>query len=128
MRFFNPETVHAPAPSYRHGAVHALSGRRLLVSGQVALKPDGTLVEGLEAQFDQCFANLVAVVRAGGMDVANIVKIVTFTTAPDAIAHFRAARARHFGDHVCAGTYLQVAGLARPEFLVEIEGEAVLGA
>jgi 2-iminobutanoate/2-iminopropanoate deaminase len=123
--FFNPPTIHAPAPSYRHGALHALAGRRLVISGQVAVRADGSIVEGLEAQFEQCFDNLLAVVEGGGMSVGNLVKIVTLVTVPDAIATFRAVRARKLGDHVCAATYIQVAGLARPELMVEIEGEAV---
>jgi 2-iminobutanoate/2-iminopropanoate deaminase len=123
--FFDPPTVHAPAPSYRHGAVHSLSGRRLIIAGQVAVRPDGSVVEGLEAQFEQCFDNLIAVIRAGGMEVDNLVKMVTLVTVPDAIATFRAVRERKLGSHVCAATYIQVAGLARRELLVEIEGEAV---
>jgi enamine deaminase RidA (YjgF/YER057c/UK114 family) len=34
-------------------------------------------------------------------------------------------RDQMLGDHAPASTYLEVAGLARPEFLFEIEGEAV---
>ncbi len=37
----------------------------------------------------------------------------------------RAVRDRMLGDHAPASTYLEIAGLARPEFLFEIEGEAV---
>ncbi len=123
--FFDPPTIHAPAPSYRHGAIHKLTGRRLIISGQVAARPDGTVAEGLEAQFEQAFDNLIAVVKAGGMEIKDLVKIVTLVAVPDAIAAFRDVRARKLGDHVCAATYIQVAGLARAEFLVEIEGEAV---
>lgn len=123
--FFDPPTVHAPAPSYRHGAVHALSARRLIVSGQIAIRPDGSVAEGLEAQFEQCFDNLIAVIRAGGMTIDNLVKMVTLVTVPDAIATFRVVRERKLGGHVCAATFIQVAGLARPDLLVEIEGEAV---
>jgi 2-iminobutanoate/2-iminopropanoate deaminase len=123
--FFNPPTIHAPAPSYRHGALHALSGRRLVLSGQVGVRPDGSTAEGLEAQFAQSLDNLIAVIEAGGMTIGNLTKIVTLVTVPDALATFREVRARKLGDHVCAATYIQVAGLARPEFLVEIEGEAV---
>lgn len=123
--FFDPPTVHAPAPSYRHAAAHALTGRRLVISGQVAVRPDGAIAQGLEAQFEQCFDNLIAVIRAGGMDIPNLVKMVTLVTVSDAIATFRAVRARKLGDHACAATYIQVAGLARPELMVEIEGEAV---
>ncbi|QCK86028.1 RidA family protein [Phreatobacter aquaticus] len=123
--FFNPPTVHAPSPSYSHAAAHALSGRRLVISGQIGMAPDGTVPEGLEAQIAQAFDNLIAVLRAGDMDIANLVKIVTYVTVPDAIVPFRTVRQAKLGDHRCAATFLQIAALVRPELLVEIEGEAV---
>jgi 2-iminobutanoate/2-iminopropanoate deaminase len=123
--FINPPSIHAPSPSYNHGALHPLSGRRLVISGQVGISPDGKIAEGLEAQIAQCFDNLIAVLREGGMDVANLVKIVTYVTVPDAIGTFRTVREAKLGSHRCAATFLQIAGLVRPELLVEIEGEAV---
>ncbi|MFX6246449.1 Rid family hydrolase, partial [Acinetobacter baumannii] len=78
---------------YRHGAIHKLTGRRLIISGQVAARPDGTVAEGLEAQFEQAFDNLIAVVKAGGMEIKDLVKIVTLVAVPDAIAAFRDVRA-----------------------------------
>lgn len=124
-RFIDPPAIHKPAPSYRHAALHTLGGERLVVSGQVGIRPDGSIAEGLEAQIDQAFVNLIACLEAGGMQVTDLVKIVTYVTVPDAIATFRAVRARRLGDHVCAATFLQIAGLVRPELMVEIEGEAV---
>jgi enamine deaminase RidA (YjgF/YER057c/UK114 family) len=124
-QFFNPPSVHPPAPSYRHGAIHPLSGRRLIISGQVGARVDGSVAEGLEAQFDQAFDNLLNVIAAADMQPTDLVKMVVLVTVPDAVAVFRTARARKLGEHVCASTYIQVAGLARPDFLVEIEGEAI---
>lgn len=127
-RFIDPDTVHKHAPSYHHAALHPLGGQRLVISGQVGVRPDGTVAEGLEAQIDQAFANLIACIEAGGMQVTDLVKIVTYVTVPDAIVTFRTVRARRLGDHVCAATFLQISGLVRPEMLVEIEGEAVRAA
>ncbi|MEI8144607.1 MAG: RidA family protein [Alphaproteobacteria bacterium] len=124
-QFFNPPSVHPPAPSYLHGAIHPLSGRRLIISGQVGARVDGSVAEGLEAQFDQAFDNLLNVIAAADMQPTDLVKMVVLVTVPDAVAVFRTARARKLGEHVCASTYIQVAGLARPDFLVEIEGEAI---
>jgi enamine deaminase RidA (YjgF/YER057c/UK114 family) len=123
--FFNPPTVHPAAPSYSHGALHGLHGRRLVISGQIGMAPDGTIPASLEAQIAQAFDNLVAVLRAGDMDIANLVKIVTYVTVPDAIGAFRTVRQAKLGDHRCAATFLQISALVRPELLVEIEGEAV---
>ena len=46
LRFFNPAAVAAPASNYSHGVEHAAGARRLLVSGQVGVRPDGSLADG----------------------------------------------------------------------------------
>jgi enamine deaminase RidA (YjgF/YER057c/UK114 family) len=124
-RFLNPPTVAPPSSRYSHGIVHDLHGSRLVISGQVGLRQDGTLAEGLEAQLEQCWDNLIAVLRSAGMDVTNLVKVTIFVTVADAIAISRRVRERKLVGHAPASTFLQVAGLARPDFLAEIEAEAV---
>ncbi len=57
-RFLNPANVAAPSSRYSHGVEHSLKGRRLVISGQVGLKPDGALAEGLEAQLATIDAEL----------------------------------------------------------------------
>lgn len=127
-----PKAVHPPelaTPFSRSsiGTVHGLAGgRRLIVSGQIGMRPDGTMVDGLEGQWEQAFANLAAVLRAADMTPANVVKIVAFCRVPRTISVFRAARDRFFpADPPPASTYLEVTGLAGPGCLCEIEAEAV---
>ena len=123
-RFLNPADIAAPNSQYSHGVEHG-PGRRLVIAGQVGLRPDGSLAEGLEAQLSQCWDNLVAVLRAAGMDITDLVKVTIFVTVPNAIATNRRIREEKLQGHAPAATFLQVAGLARPDFLAEIEGEAV---
>ena len=47
--FPSPSGIAAPQSRYSNGVVHSLSGRRLVIAGQVGVKPDGSLAEGLEA-------------------------------------------------------------------------------
>ncbi len=56
------------------------SGQLLFVSGQVPLDPaTGTIVEGdIAAQTHQVFANLAAVLEAGGRSFADVVKTTVF--------------------------------------------------
>lgn len=124
-RFFNPSTVAAPAARYSHGVEHGAGARRLVISGQVGTRPDGTLAEGFEAQAEAAWDNLVAVLRDAGMDLPDLVKTTIFVTAPDVLMASRAVRERKLQGAAPASTYLQVAGLAQPDFLIEIEGEAV---
>ncbi|TVR09492.1 MAG: RidA family protein [Salinarimonadaceae bacterium] len=125
-RFFNPDAVQAPASKYSHGASHALSGRRLVISGQIGVDSEGRVAEGLEAQFDQAFANLLAVLRADGMDIPHLLKVTAFCTQPGGVGKFRVAREKALQGHAPATTYLEVSGLATSALLVEIEGEAVM--
>ena len=124
-RFLNPATIAPPSSQYSHGVEHGRQGRRLVIAGQVGVRKDGTVAEGLEAQLAQCWDNLIEVLRAAGMEASDLVKVTIFVTVPDAIAISRRVREQKLGGHAPAATFLQVAGLARPEFLAEIEGEAI---
>jgi|SRR5215213_370707 enamine deaminase RidA (YjgF/YER057c/UK114 family) len=124
-RFLNPATMAPPSSQYSHGVEHGRQGRRLVIAGQVGLRKDGTLAEGLEAQLGQCWDNLIEVLRAAGMEVGDLVKVTIFVTVPGAIAISRRMREQKLAGHAPAATFLQVAGLARPDFLAEIEGEAI---
>ena len=124
-RFLNPATIAPPSSQFSHGVEHDRHGRRLVIAGQVALRKDGTVAEGLEGQLTQCWDNLIEVLRAAEMDVTDLVKVTIFVTVPEAIAVSRRVREEKLKGHAPAATFLQVAGLARPDFLAEIEGEAV---
>jgi 2-iminobutanoate/2-iminopropanoate deaminase len=124
-RFFNPPRIAQPASRYSQGVVHSARARRLIISGQVGIRPDGTVAETLEEQMEVAWDNLAEVLREGGMTVADLVKIVTFVTVPGSVALARKVRQGRLGQHAPASTYLEVAGLASPQFLFEVEGEAV---
>jgi len=124
-RFLNPPDVPPPASRYSHGVEHGASARRLVISGQVAIGPDGSIPEGLEEQTELCLDHLERVLAAAGMGLSDLVKITVFCTRPGSVRTIRAIRERRLGTHAPASTYLEVAGLADPRFLVEIEGEAV---
>ena len=98
----------------------------MVISGQVGVLADGTVLPDLESQMDAAWDNLVAVLEEGGMGVTDLIKIVAFSTVPGSIATFRRVRDKRLGGHKPASTYLEVSGLARAEFLFEIEGEAVV--
>ena len=124
-KFMNPDSVAKPSTSYSQAVEVPAQARRLIISGQVGVKPDGTIVKGLEAQTEQVFDNIFAVVRAAGMDVTDIVKIVTYCTVQGQMPAIRAARARKLGTHAPASTMLFISALANPEYLIEVEAEAV---
>lgn len=129
VRRTNPPAVHPPLGRYHHATVHPLGGglKRLVMAGQVGIRPDGTLAGDLGAQIEQAYDNLLAVLASEGMGPADLVKITYFTTdgSAEALKLSREIRARKLGDANPSSTYLVIAGLAGPDLKVEIEGEAV---
>lgn len=125
-RFFNPRTTARPSSKFSHGVVHSTRGRRMVISGQVGVLADGTILPDLESQMEAAWDNLVAVLEEGGMSVADLIKISAFSTVHGSVATYRKVRDKRLLGHRPASTYLEVVGLARPEFLFEIEGEAVV--
>ncbi len=120
----NPTTVRAPT-GYSHGVIVQGAERRLVISGQVGMAPDGSVPTTGEGQIAQAFANLRAVLEANGMSTVNIVKTTVFLTDRSLLSAYRAARGAVFTDHAPASTLLFISGLADPRFQVEIEAEAV---
>ena len=120
----NPPTVRAPT-GYTHAIQVTGDYRRLIISGQVGVALDGTVPSSAEGQIAQAFANLRAILMAHGMTIENIVKTTAFLTDRGLLPTFRSARGAVFGAHAPASTLLFVAGLADPQWVFEIEAEAV---
>jgi enamine deaminase RidA (YjgF/YER057c/UK114 family) len=126
----NPSSVFR---SRDHGFPQAVatSGKTTLyVSGQTAWDADRRLVGGsdLAAQAKQAFANLRAVVQAGGGAVSDVVslRIYVVNYTPDkSEAIGRAFREYFASDAAPATTWVGVAALADPGFLIEVEATAV---
>jgi enamine deaminase RidA (YjgF/YER057c/UK114 family) len=106
-------------------AIKVSEPRELLVcSGQTAMGPDGSLPESADMgdQVRVSLENVVAVLAAGGMTPADIVKSTIFTTDVDAcIGVLGPLVQRVLGSSLPASTLLGVARLAFPELKVEIE-------
>ena len=123
-REINPPNFPEPQSNYSQGVVHNAATQRLVISGQVGVRSDGSIAQGLDAQMQQTWDNFLAVLETAGFETADVVKVTLFTTVP-ALQEFRRGREQALAGHAPAATYVQVAGLADPDFLVEIEGEAV---
>jgi enamine deaminase RidA (YjgF/YER057c/UK114 family) len=124
MKIHNPPGVAGPLAAYSHGVEAAPGARWLHVSGQVAVAPDGSTPEGIEAQADLAYRNLGAVLASAGMVPGDLVKVNVYLTRPEDIPALRAARDRFQGDARPASTLVVVQALARPEWRVEIEAVA----
>lgn len=125
MQRIDPETIVKPASKYSQGVLIEKERKRLIISGQVGLRPDGIMEKSVRDQFERAWSNLFAVLHEAGFKKKHLVKVTIYVTEPGQIATFREIRDRVMDGHLCAATYLQVSGLASPEMKVEIEGEAV---
>lgn len=102
-------------------------GDFLFTSGQIPLRPDGTLVEGdIAAQTHQVFANLQAVLQAAGASLSDVVKVTVFIKDMNDFASLNEVYAEYFGEHRPARSTVEVARLPK-DVKVEIEVIAFLG-
>ena len=124
-RIINPRELSPPASGFAHGLVHSARARRLITSGLVGIAPDGTVTADLHAQLEQAFDNLEALLREAGMNIADLVNLKLYCTVPGSAFAFRQLREKRLGPHRITASYLEVAGLAAPEYLVELEAEAI---
>ncbi|MBI1774433.1 MAG: RidA family protein [Proteobacteria bacterium] len=123
-RAFSPPTAPAPASSYSQAVEVPANARWLVISGQVGVAPDGKVAAGIEAQLEQIYTNIAAVLKAGGMDVPDLVKLTVYLLKPEDIAAARKVRDKHLGGHKPASTLAIIAALASPQFLAEVEAIA----
>ena len=122
-RKFNPEG--APAPDFYSHGVEVVSPQRLVfVSGQVGVRADGSVAEGIAEQARVAIANLNAVLAAAGMDGSNIVKSTIYLTDESLMGEFAAAAGPLLPSPPPATTLIYVKALAFPALLCEIEAIA----
>lgn len=93
----------------------------LFSSGQIPLIADGQLAgPDIEAQTEQVFDNLEAVLAAAGASLAQVVKATVFVKELEDFARLNSVYARRFGAHTPARSTVEVARLPR-DVKVEIE-------
>ena len=121
----------ATSPNYSHAVT--VSGRIAFVAGQVALDADGELVGrgDIGAQAAQALSNLHAVIGSLGADWPDVVKFGWYVTdaatgVPAVRAAIEAQIVPVLGSIRPASTLVQVAGLVRPEWLIEVDATVAL--
>jgi len=116
-----------PTPvGYSH-VVTVPPGRLVWTSGQVGLSTEGTAAQGWEGQTRQAFDNVGRALAAAGASWSDVVKLTIYVVSVDELATVRAVR-DEFVDPSAPPTssLVQVAGLFRPELLIEVEAVAFL--
>lgn len=123
-----PPTLSQPA-GYSHVASVAPGSRIVWTSGQVPIAADGTPAPAgdWEAQTRQVMHNVGAALAAGGATWSDVFKLTIYVVDTSALAIVRAVR-DEFVDTANPPTssLVQVAGLIRPDLLIEIEAVAAV--
>lgn len=129
MTTFNPPTIWTVPEPFRTIYTHARAapaGRILFVSGQFGVAPDGRMQGDFADQLGQVMDNVEALLVAAGLGLPDVAKATFFLTrSGDLPVLGQMRRARWASDAPAAVTVLVVAGLARPDALVEVEVTAV---
>lgn len=98
------------------------AGDYIFVSGQIGhVDGKGNKLEGIEAQTRQVMENIKAVLKAAGASFADVVKTTVFLTNRNDFAKMNEVYRSYFTKNFPARSTVIVAGLARPEMIVEIE-------
>lgn len=123
------ETVTVRGVHGTTGYSHAAkAGNLVFVAGQIAQDADGRLVGrgDIEAQAQQVFENLQAVLASAGSSLDQVVKLTTYTTSLAYRPKIAEVRARYFHTYFPPNTFVVVGSLATPDYLLEIEAVAAI--
>jgi enamine deaminase RidA (YjgF/YER057c/UK114 family) len=122
---FHPDGLQDSRARFSH-AVKA--GTTVYIAGQTGVDGLGNLVgkDDFEAQAYQVLLNLQTAVRAAGGELADIVTWKIYVTDRAYGARLAPVRREFLTENLPAATLLVVAGLASPDYLIEIDAVAVL--
>lgn len=126
-KVIQPDSLPDPRPRYSQ-AIEVQGGRMIFVAGQTAVDRDGRVVGpgDAEKQTEQVFANLSAVLEAAGATLDNLVMTTTYITDPSVREAYNKVRLRYYREHQPTSTLVVVKALANPDYLIEIDGIAVI--
>jgi 2-iminobutanoate/2-iminopropanoate deaminase len=108
-------------------AVITSGGRTIWLAGQVAAEDASgrSLAGDFDGQVREVFARLDQTLGEAGASLSDMVTMTVFITDARFGDRFTELRKDIFGDNFPVSALITIAGLARPELLVEVQGVAV---
>ncbi len=116
-----------PEVEKAYGYTHAIKiGNDIKISGAVSMDDEGnpTAVGDLEQQMKNAYSDLDKVLKHYGYTFDDVIVENVFTTNMAKFLEVASYRGSIYKERFPTGTWLEVKGLALPEFLIEIELEA----
>ena len=122
------QTVNTGTPwEERFGYSRAVRVDRFVsVSGTVGRNLDGSVPAGAYLQAKRAFEIIVGALAEVGAGPEHVVRTRTFVTDVACFGHVARAHNELFGDVRPATSFIVVSGLLAPEFLLEIEADAIV--
>ena len=121
MRAFNPAGVAGPFGSYSHGVEVESPMRLVFGAGQTGVDTDGRIGEDIEEQSRLLWRNIEGVLAGAGMEISDIVQLTMLLVRREDLPTARAVREEILAGHRPASTLVFVAGLAHPDWLIEVD-------
>jgi enamine deaminase RidA (YjgF/YER057c/UK114 family) len=131
--YLNPPTLAPPVHGIYTQIVIGTGASIVAIAGQVAIDANGDLVGHGDhaAQAEQAFRNLKLALEAAGCTPRDLLKSTVHVVdhRPELVEPIFAAGRRVFGDNwpLTASMLLGVQSLGASEWLIEIDGIAVIG-
>lgn len=116
--------INGRMPASGHYSAGVVSGHTMYVSGQLPVNPvSGEMAQGIEAQTQQCLANIEDVLNAAGLERCDVIMCRAFIEDASFWEQVNKEYAKFFGEHRPARIVMPVKAL-RPGLLIEIEAVA----
>ena len=117
-------TSAAPAAIGPYSQAVFAQGKFFFISGQIGMKADGSMAEGIEDQTRQVIMNLRAILFAGGLDPGDLIKTTIYLMDMNHFAMVNEIYSEMVGSEPPARATVQVSGLPKGA-LVEIDAIAI---
>jgi len=122
-RYLNPADIQKSA-NFSQGVEVTTPLRWLSIAGQVARDQNGAIPEGIEAQAEQTWSNVFAVMKEAGMDAHDLVEVNVYLINRADNAGFDKIRSKFLGTAKPASTKIYLSGLSEPRLLCEVQARA----
>ena len=116
--------VAAAIGKYGDAVEVAPNQRWLFTSGTPGMEEKGACPRDITRQAELAWGYILKMLKSADMSVTDLVKITQYLTRVEDIPAYVQVRARVLGDARPASMLMVVAGLPRPDFLLEIEAVA----
>jgi enamine deaminase RidA (YjgF/YER057c/UK114 family) len=124
LRHHSPAGIRQPFGRYHH-VVEVEGARRLLfLSGQLGVRPDGSVPEDVAGQAEQVFANIDACLAAAGCERRHLLRLAVYLTEAEYRLDYMRVRDAWVANPAPASTLIVVKALALPSCKVEVEAVA----